>query len=129
MLTIVSKKTWRTCDLPVWERVKHIVPVYNAHTSYQIKNLGKILCINTTLNTVVLNKNWKIVWSAHILLLLAGEPVLIKRTGLYMYSNDRYIVFWVNYRIWIIWSIGPILYTMSAWLCIGTLKCIIAMTS
>jgi hypothetical protein len=29
-LTIVNKKTWRTCDFPVWERVKHIVPVYNA---------------------------------------------------------------------------------------------------
>jgi hypothetical protein len=29
----------------IWERVKHIVPVYNAHTSYQIKNLGKILRI------------------------------------------------------------------------------------
>jgi hypothetical protein len=28
----------------VWERVKHIVPVYNAHT-YQVKNLGKILHI------------------------------------------------------------------------------------
>ena len=44
-LTIVNKKTWRTCDFPVWERVKHIVPIYNAHTSYQIKNLGKILRI------------------------------------------------------------------------------------
>jgi hypothetical protein len=32
MLTIVNKKTWQTCDLLVWERVKHIVPVYNAHT-------------------------------------------------------------------------------------------------
>ena len=41
----VNKKTWWTCDFPVWERVKHMVPVYNAHTSYQIKNLGKILCI------------------------------------------------------------------------------------
>jgi hypothetical protein len=38
MLTIVSKKTWWTFDFPVWERVKHIVSVYNAHTSYQIKN-------------------------------------------------------------------------------------------
>jgi hypothetical protein len=27
MLTIVNKKTWRKCDFPVWERVKHIVPV------------------------------------------------------------------------------------------------------
>jgi hypothetical protein len=36
---------WQTCDFPFWERVKYIVPVYNAHTSYQIKNLGKILCI------------------------------------------------------------------------------------
>jgi hypothetical protein len=27
------------------QRVKHIVSVYNAHTSYQIKNLGKILRI------------------------------------------------------------------------------------
>ena len=45
MLTIVNKKTWRTCDFPVWERVKHIVPVYNAHPSYKIKNLGKILRI------------------------------------------------------------------------------------
>ena len=27
MLTIVNKKTWRTSDFPVWERVKHIVPV------------------------------------------------------------------------------------------------------
>jgi hypothetical protein len=26
----VSKKTWWTFDFPVWERVKHIVPVYNA---------------------------------------------------------------------------------------------------
>jgi hypothetical protein len=26
MLTIVNKKTWQTCDFPVWERVKHIVP-------------------------------------------------------------------------------------------------------
>jgi hypothetical protein len=34
MLTIVNKKTWRTCDFPVWERVKHIVPVYNVHHSY-----------------------------------------------------------------------------------------------
>jgi len=25
--------------------VKHIVPVYNAHPSYKIKNLGKILRI------------------------------------------------------------------------------------
>jgi hypothetical protein len=25
MLTIVNKKTWQTCDFPVWERVKHIV--------------------------------------------------------------------------------------------------------
>ena len=41
----VNKKAWRTCDFPVWERVKHIVPVYNAHPSYKIKNLGKILCI------------------------------------------------------------------------------------
>ena len=40
-----KQKTWRTCDFPVWERVKHIVPVYNAHPSYKIKNLGKILCI------------------------------------------------------------------------------------
>ena len=32
-------------DFPVWERVKHIVPVYNAHPSYKIKNLGKILRI------------------------------------------------------------------------------------
>jgi hypothetical protein len=40
-----SKQTWRTCDFPVWERVKHIVPVYNAHPSYKIKILGKILCI------------------------------------------------------------------------------------
>ena len=39
------KLTWRTCDFPVWERVKHIVPVYDAHTFYQIKNLGKILRI------------------------------------------------------------------------------------
>jgi len=45
MLTIVNKKTWWTCDFPVWERVKHIVLVYNAHPSYKIKNLGKILCI------------------------------------------------------------------------------------
>ena len=52
MLTILSKKTWRTCDFPVWERVKHIVPVYNAHTSYQIKNLGKIL--NTVLFLMIL---------------------------------------------------------------------------
>jgi hypothetical protein len=36
--TIVNKKTWRTCDFPVWERVKHIVPVYKAHPSYKIKN-------------------------------------------------------------------------------------------
>jgi hypothetical protein len=43
--TIVNKKTWQTCDFPVWERVKHIVPVYNAHPSYKIKNLGKILHI------------------------------------------------------------------------------------
>jgi hypothetical protein len=43
MLTIVNKKTWQTCDFPVWERVKHIVPVYNVHPSYKIKNLGKIL--------------------------------------------------------------------------------------
>jgi hypothetical protein len=42
---IVNKKTWRKCDFPVWERVKHIVPVYNAHPSYKIKNLGKILHI------------------------------------------------------------------------------------
>jgi hypothetical protein len=41
----VSNKTWWTFDFPVWGRVKHIVPVYNTHTSYQIKNLGKILCI------------------------------------------------------------------------------------
>jgi hypothetical protein len=40
MLIIVNKKTWRTCDFPVWERVKHIVPVYNAHLSYTIKNIG-----------------------------------------------------------------------------------------
>jgi len=45
MLTIVNKKTWQTCDFPFWERVKHIVPVYNAHPSYKIKNLGKILHI------------------------------------------------------------------------------------
>jgi hypothetical protein len=44
-LTIVNKKAWRTCYFPVWERVKHIVSVYNAHTPYQIKNLGKILRI------------------------------------------------------------------------------------
>jgi hypothetical protein len=36
---------WRTCDFPVWERVKHIVPVYNAQPSYKLKNLGKILHI------------------------------------------------------------------------------------
>jgi hypothetical protein len=36
---------WRTCDFPVWVRVKHIVPVYNAHPSYKLKNLGKILHI------------------------------------------------------------------------------------
>jgi hypothetical protein len=53
MLTIVNKKTWQTCDFPVWERVKHIVPVYNAHPSYKIKNLGKIPVHYTTLNTVV----------------------------------------------------------------------------
>jgi hypothetical protein len=34
---------WRTCDFPVWERVKHIVPVYNAHPSCKLKNLDKIL--------------------------------------------------------------------------------------
>jgi hypothetical protein len=28
-----------------WERVKHIVLVYNAHPSYKLKNLGKILHI------------------------------------------------------------------------------------
>jgi hypothetical protein len=39
MLTIVNKNTWRTCDSPVWERVKYIVPVYNVHPSYKIKNL------------------------------------------------------------------------------------------
>jgi hypothetical protein len=39
MLTIVNKNTWRTCDFPVWERVKYIVPVYNVHPSYKIKNL------------------------------------------------------------------------------------------
>jgi hydroxymethylglutaryl-CoA reductase (NADPH) len=37
MLKIVNKKIWQTCDFPVWERVKHIVPVYNAHPSYKIK--------------------------------------------------------------------------------------------
>ena len=52
MLRIVSKKTWRTCDFPVWERVKHIVPVYNAHPSYKIKNLGKKTAHYATLNTV-----------------------------------------------------------------------------
>jgi hypothetical protein len=31
MLTIVNKKTWQTSDFPVWERMKHIVPVYNVH--------------------------------------------------------------------------------------------------
>jgi hypothetical protein len=40
-----KQKTWRTCDFPGWERVKHIVSVYNAHPSYQIKNLGKKLRI------------------------------------------------------------------------------------
>ena len=40
-----KQKKWWTFDFPVWERVKHIVPVYNAHTSYQVKNLGKILRI------------------------------------------------------------------------------------
>jgi hypothetical protein len=39
-ISIVNKTTWQTCDFPVWERVKHIVPVYNAHPSYKIKNLG-----------------------------------------------------------------------------------------
>ena len=44
---------WRTCDFPVWERVKHIVPIYNAHPSYKLKNLGKILHINITLHTAI----------------------------------------------------------------------------
>jgi hypothetical protein len=43
MLTIVNKKTWQKCDFAVWERVKHIVPVYNAHPSCKAKNLGKIM--------------------------------------------------------------------------------------
>ena len=69
-LTIVNKKTWQTCDFPVWERVKHIVPVYNAHPSYKIKNLGKNPAHYTTLNTVIFlsvtsftcicNKNFKV---------------------------------------------------------------------
>jgi hypothetical protein len=46
MLTIVSKKTWRTCDFPLWERVKHIVPVYN-------KESGQNPAHYTTINTVV----------------------------------------------------------------------------
>jgi hypothetical protein len=41
----LNKKTWQTCDFPVWERVKHIVPVYNVHPSYKLNNLGKILRI------------------------------------------------------------------------------------
>jgi hypothetical protein len=36
---------WTDKDFPVWERVKHIVPVYNAHPSYKLKNLGIILSI------------------------------------------------------------------------------------
>jgi hypothetical protein len=43
--TLIVGFYWRTCDFPVWVRVKHIVPVYNAHPSYKLKNLGKILHI------------------------------------------------------------------------------------
>ena len=52
MLTIVNKKTWRTCDFPVWERVKHIVPVYNAHL-LQNKESGQNPVHYTTLNMVL----------------------------------------------------------------------------
>ena len=53
-LTIVNKKTWRTCDFPVWERVKHIVPVYNAHTPLPNKESGQNPAHYTTLNTVAI---------------------------------------------------------------------------
>ena len=43
---------WRTCDFPVWERVKHIVPVYNAPPLLQIKESGQNPAHYTTLNTV-----------------------------------------------------------------------------
>jgi hypothetical protein len=45
--------TWWTCDFPVWERVKHIVHVYNVHPSYKIKS-GQNPAHYVTLNTVVL---------------------------------------------------------------------------
>ena len=59
MLTIVNKKTWRTCDFPVWERVKHIVPVYNVHPLLQIKESGKNPAHYTTLNTVLCGCTFK----------------------------------------------------------------------
>jgi hypothetical protein len=45
MLTIVNKKNMADMWFPCLGKVKHIVPVYNVHHSYKIKNLGKILCI------------------------------------------------------------------------------------
>ena len=60
MLTIVNKKTWRTCDFPVWERVKHIVLVHNAHhPSYKIKNLGKIRALCTSNYSILIYRNGK----------------------------------------------------------------------
>jgi hypothetical protein len=41
---------WQTCDFPVWERVKHIVPVYNAHPSYKS---GQNPAHYATLNMVI----------------------------------------------------------------------------
>ena len=52
MLTILNKKTWRTCDFPVWERVKHIVPVYKCTPLLQNKESGQNPVHYTTLNTV-----------------------------------------------------------------------------
>ena len=56
MLTIVIKKTWQTCDFPVWERVKYIVPVYNVHhpppPTLQNKESGQNPAHYATLNTV-----------------------------------------------------------------------------
>ena len=49
MLTIVNKKTWQTCDFPVWERVKHIVPVYNNKESGQ--NPAHYITLNTVMQS------------------------------------------------------------------------------
>ena len=64
MFTMVNKKTWRTCDFPVWERVKHIVLIYNAHPSYKKKkesgqNPAYYATLNTVLKYVFQIRMWK----------------------------------------------------------------------